>query len=308
MPLFSKTAQKILPVLFENPLHEFKEIELITTAGTGKGAAAALIADLVLEGILLVKRSGKTKMISLSLQNPAVFWLKNIVDQEKIKRLSKTRLAAALYFSRESSADLIIVFGSTIAGTATAESDIDLLAVSQDLKAVEKARKEAEELLGQQLNLHLYSREEIINRIGKDVFVRNALIQGAILQGYDLASELYSKLLPKEKKQLERIYYFKERISAAERNYHQRDSLAAQEILSTLQEQLIFYILSEKGIPYQSKKDAAQALIKLPEGKVFKSLVKKPLKEKLEIMNALVQELLTNTIVGEEGYGFASRD
>lgn len=308
IPTFSKTAQRILPVLFENPLHEFKEIELITKAGTGKGAAAALISDLVTEGILLVKRSGKTKMISLALQNPAVFWLKNLLEQEKMKHFSPTRLAAALYFTQESSAHLVIIFGSTIAGTATAESDIDLLVVSPDTVLAEKARKKTEEWWGHKLNLHFYSREDLIDKSKNDPFVQNVLVQGIILQGYGLASGLYSNLQPTEKKPLERIYYFKERITAAERNYYQGDQAAAQEILSTLQEQLIFYILTEQGISYQSKKDAAETLMKLPEGKVFKSIVEKPLKEKIEIINIVVQQLLTNTIIEEAGYGFAIRN
>lgn len=306
--LLSRTAYKILKVLLDRPLQEFKEIELITKAGTGKGSAAALINTLIKEGLLLESRAGKTKLLSLSLKNPAVFWIKNLFDQEKMKQIPNSRLAAALYFTQESAAALVILFGSTVAGTATAESDLDLLVVSPNIAAVEKVRKKTEELWNHKLNLHFYSREELINKSKNDPFVQNVLVQGIVLGGHDLASELYSHLPPKEKKSLERIYYFKERVSAAERNYHQRDQTAAQEILSTLQEQLIFYILTEKGISYQSKKDAAQAIMKLPEGKIFKSIVKKPLKEKIEIINALVQGILTNTIVEDAGYGFARRD
>lgn len=306
--LLSKTAQKILAVLLQDPFREFKEIELIGRAGTGKGAAAALIDALVKEGLLLERRVGKSKIISLHLKNPTAFWLKNIFDYEKLQRLSPERLAAALYFTRESSATLVIVFGSTIAGTATAQSDIDLLIVSQDPKTIETARKKAEELLGQRLNLHLYSREEIRDKIRDDAFVRNVLIRGAVLQGYDLASELYSLLSPKEKKSLEKLFYFKERISAAERNYHQNDSASAQEILERLQEQLIFYILTERKVSYQSKKDAAEAIQRLPKGKAFKSMTKKPLKDKMEIIAAFVQKLLINTILEEEGYGSTIRD
>ncbi len=306
--IVSKTARKILPVLLENPLREFKEIELITSAGTGKGSAAALINTLTKEGLLRERRAGKTKLISLSLVNPAVFWIKNLLDYDKLKHFSRIRLATALYFAMESSASLVILFGSTVAGTASKESDIDLLIVSQELKAVEKARKEAGELFNQRLNLHIYSRKEIADKIRDDSFIRNALITGVILQGHDLAKSLYSGMAEKKKKSLGRLHYFRERIAAAERNYRQDDHTAAQEILSTLQEQLIFYLLSEKGISYSSKKDAARAILKLPEGNIFKTLEKKPLKKKISILGILLEKKLINALLETVGYELIGRD
>lgn len=82
-PLGTKTALKILKALLDDPLREFKEIELIKKAKTGKGSASTLINGLVKESILLEKRAGKTKLITLNLKSRDVFLLKNLFDQKK---------------------------------------------------------------------------------------------------------------------------------------------------------------------------------------------------------------------------------
>ena len=74
--LGNKTAIKLLKELFKEPRHEFKEIELIKKAKTGKGSANTTINKLVEETILIEKRVGKTKIIYLNAKNEVVFILK----------------------------------------------------------------------------------------------------------------------------------------------------------------------------------------------------------------------------------------
>ena len=85
--LLSKTAERIIRVLLDDPLKEFKEIELIKAAGTGKGASSALINYLVQKKIFSMRRAGRTKVLSLKRDSPILFSLKVFFDQKKLSSL-----------------------------------------------------------------------------------------------------------------------------------------------------------------------------------------------------------------------------
>ncbi|MBI2669204.1 nucleotidyltransferase domain-containing protein [Candidatus Woesearchaeota archaeon] len=303
--LLSLTASKLLRVLLENPLKEFKEIELINTAKIGKGAGAEHIKTLIGEGIVLEQRVGKARIVSLNLKSLLFFFLKNMLDRQKVNLLSKSRLAAVSMFKREvqQHTSLLILFGSTIAGTATAHSDIDILVISKSHSIIHAARTKTEGAFGERLNLHVYRLQDIRSKITDDPFLRNVLLQGVILMGYDAATNLFHLLAKNERKNFQRIDYFKERIAAAKRNYVRKDYGAAQEIISHLQEQLIFYILADQKIPYQSKKDAVQAIQKLPEGELLSKVKRASLNEKIDKLEEFIREMLIR-ITLEEEYGF----
>lgn len=302
--ILSTTTHKILEVLLANPLKEYKEIELIQTARSGKGAAAEHIKTLIKEGVLSEKRVGRTKILSLRWGSPTLFFFRNALYLQKLKRLAKPTLAAVLLFKEEvqAVASVVILFGSTAAGTASVESDLDILLVSKQSPVIESARKKTEGLFGQRLNLHLYSEEAFMSQITKDSFLQQALLQGVILSGYDFAIKIFPILAKTEKKDRQRLDYFKERISAARRNYQQKDAGAAKEIFNQLQEQLIYYILTIHGIGYESKKNAAIAIQPLPEGKLLKDIRILPFNKKIDKLEALIQEILIRIILEDEGY------
>ncbi|MGH7631941.1 MAG: nucleotidyltransferase domain-containing protein, partial [Gemmatimonadales bacterium] len=69
-------------------------------------------------------------------------------------------------------------FGSTAAGTARADSDVDLLVVgdSVDTRALHRGLAEAGLLMGREVNPVRYSRTELATRLaGGTRFVREAL-------------------------------------------------------------------------------------------------------------------------------------
>lgn len=301
--LGSKTAVKVMSVLLDNPRQKFKEIELIKKAGTGKGSASEFIDSLIKDGLLIEEREGKTKLISLNLVCPQNFLLKNLFDQEKLNNLSKSKLASVILFEKEAKKyiSLAVVFGSSVAGTGTEKSDIDLLVVSGNLKEVGKIRKKTEELLGERFNLHTYSKKEIIKKMKTDKFILNAFLKGVLISGYDFGKELFIGL--KRGRWLEeRLFYFSERVKAALRNYLNKDYTSAKEILNRLSEQIVFYLLAEKEIPYASKKDAKEAIKKLPEGKTIQKINKAQLKQKINLMEDFVLNILTDKILEGERY------
>lgn len=302
--LGSKTAIKILRVVFEEPVREFKEIELINTAETGKGSGAAVIDALVDEKILLEKRQGRTKLLLLNLKSNRSFALKHFFNQSKVNNINGSKRSALFFFKKEAfeNVHLIILFGSTFAGTAKEDSDIDVLIVAKDTQKIESARKKTEELFGEQFNLHYSSHEEIMQQVKEDMFVRNIILKGYVLVGYDFCHEIFSSIGGETS--IEQLLFLQTRINASLRNYIKKDSETAKEILDNTIQQLIFYILEEKNIPCASRKDAEKLVSATEEGKQIEKIKKAPLKDRISQTNDLVMNILSQKILEEEGYGY----
>lgn len=199
-----------------------------------------------------------------------------------------------------------MLFGSCIDETATEKSDIDILVVSSALDRIDKERKKVEELFGERLNLHYCTKEEIMGKMKVDPFIRNALVKGVMLSGYDLGIELFSSLGSERTgvgvEDLRRLLFFVERIKSSLRNYLKNDYETAEEIVQKTIEQLVFYLLSEKGITYTSKKDSQKLIKRFPEAKVIRKINGSSLKEKITVSGKFVMYLLANKILEEEGY------
>src|SRR3989344_412261 len=300
--LGTKTAWKLLKVLFENPLQEFKEIDLIKSARTGKGTASQTIGRLLKEDILLEKRMGKTKVISLNLRNKKVYFLKMLFDKEKLILMGWPRFAALLLFVQKVKkySKLMVVFGSSVAGTANERSDIDVLIVCDNLDSINNERKKVEELFGEKFNINCYNEDEIKNRINEDSFVKNAFIKGAIIWGYNLGIELFTSL--KSSIEIDRLLFLHERIKSALNNYLNKDYNASKEILDKAIEQLIFYILSGKDIDRKSKRDAYETILRLPEGKKIKKIKQLELGKRINLSQELVLDMIREEILKGEGY------
>lgn len=293
--LGSRTAIRILNVLFDNPSSEFKEISLIKSANTGKGSASAFVNRLAKEKFVICKRVGKTKMIRLNLLNESALLLKFSFGNKKLERLPKEVLAS-IRLLREKVKDeirLMIVFGSYIAGTATENSDIDILIVAKDSKKINESKKEVEEMFGKKINLHIFDEHEAFKQ---NDFFRNALVRGIIVYGYDLAVYL---LKDSRKEPLEKIEYLLKRHKSALRNYINKDYDSASAIIENILEQLVFLLLSRENIEYISKKDAADSLKKLPEGKTIENIKKMGIKQKIEGLGSLLVSVYANGILGE---------
>jgi predicted nucleotidyltransferase len=292
--LGTKTGLKILKILVENPFQEFKEIELVHKAGTGKGSASSVVDLLVESNVVNEKKIGKSKIISLNLHNRLAFLFKVMIDQEKLSRMEEKRLAALMLFLNnvKTISRLVAVFGSSFAGTQTDESDIDVLIETGKLERVQVERKKIEELFGLRFNLHFYKEG--------DEFSKNALLNGAIIHGLDFGREIFSSM--EKRRDFERIFYFNERVKSALRNYNRKDYQAAESIMKTLIEQLVIYILMENNIKFESKKHAMDLVKKTKEGKKIKKMIDSPLKLRFGLMEGLIINLLTKKILKNEGY------
>ena len=291
LEIFTKTTIKLFKVLLGNPLKEYKEIELVNLAKTGKGAANTLINSLIKSNMLNEKRIGKTKLLSLDLNNPATFSLKVIFDQEKVKDIPQKKLAAVFLLKNQikGMCSSIILFGSTINKTFTKKSDIDLLIISENTSEIERERNSIEEITGEKFNPHIHKNINL-----QDSFFQNILTQGIIIHGYDYVKEFFKF----GNKPLDRLYFLYNRLDSAKRN--KNDYETSNEIIRLALEQLIFYLLSENKISYNSKKEAKNLITKLPEGKSITKIEKAELKEKILLFQGLLSELFQKKILLEE--------
>lgn len=291
----SKTAVKILNVLFGNPSREFKKIELVDLAKTGRGSAFKLIDAFIKEKFVICKKIGKSEIVKFNLSNESAMLMKFSFGIQRLRRLP-TDMLATIMALRERIKDeitLMIIFGSHIAGTATDSSDIDVLVVAKNSSKIDEQRKEAEEISGKRINLHIFDKNEILKQNG---LFRNALLSGIVIYGYDSVIALLKSL---KKESLERIEYLLKRHKSAARNYISKDYESAEAIVENILEQLVFLLLSRENIPYASKRDAMNSAKKLPEGKAIENIKKTGIKQKIESLRALLTGIYSNSVLGE---------
>jgi len=172
--LFTKVQQRVLSVLFGNPGRTFYANEIIALAGTGTGAVQRELAKLAAAKLVTVRRVGKQKHYQANAAAPVYEELRGLVL--KTSGLADVLRNALAPLAAQMSA--AFVYGSVAKGQDTAESDIDLMVVSEILThsdlfaALEKASKQ----LGRQVNPTVYSQQELIRRIQeKSAFITRVL-------------------------------------------------------------------------------------------------------------------------------------
>lgn len=174
--LLTKTQQRLLGLLFGQPDRSFYASELIRQAGTGSGAAQRELARLETAGLITGRRVGRQKHYQANPKASLFSELRGIITKtvgvaEPIRTALKpvSRLIRAAF-----------VYGSVAKGTDRAESDIDLLVVSDSLTYADLfgALESAGRRLGRKINVTLYSPEELTKRArAKNSFVTRVLAQ-----------------------------------------------------------------------------------------------------------------------------------
>lgn len=174
--LFTKTQQRVLRVLFGRPERSFYASELIRDAGTGSGAAQRELARLEDSGLVVAKRIGHQKHYQANAVSPLFVELRNIV-------LKTVGLAEPLRDALKplcSEIRAAFVYGSVAKATDRAESDIDLMVVSDTLTYADVfgALERVARTLGRQVNPTVYTVVEFSKRArAENAFVTKVLEQ-----------------------------------------------------------------------------------------------------------------------------------
>lgn len=127
--LFSKVQQRVLGLIFAHPDRSFYTSEIIRTVASGTGAVERELSRLQRSGLVSVERIGNQKHYRANRHSPIFEELQGLV-------LKTVALHEPLRKALEPYADKIktaFVYGSVANGTDTAQSDIDLMVIGNDL-------------------------------------------------------------------------------------------------------------------------------------------------------------------------------
>jgi predicted nucleotidyltransferase len=174
--LFTKVQQRVLAVLFGNHARSFYANELIALACSGTGAVQRVLAQLEAAQLVTVKRVGNQKHYQANASAPIFEELRGLVLKTSglvdVLRMALAPIATEI--------DLAFVFGSVAKGKDNANSDIDLMVISNSVAYAElfAALEQATSRLQRAVNPTLYSRSEIDKRAQNgNAFVKRVMAQ-----------------------------------------------------------------------------------------------------------------------------------
>lgn len=188
--LFTEVQQRVLAVVFGNPGRSFYANEMIALASSGTGAVQRELARLETAGLVTVTRVGNQKHYQANAAAPVFEELRSLVLKTSglvdVLRNALAPLAAQI--------SAAFVYGSVAKAQDTAQSDIDLMVVSDSLSYAElyTVLEEATARLRRPVNPTVYSRQELEKRVRTDnAFITRILAQSklwVIGEEHDLAA------------------------------------------------------------------------------------------------------------------------
>jgi len=127
--LFAKVQQRVLALIFGHPERSFYTSEIVRNVQSGVGAVQRELSKLQRSGLVSVHRIGNQKHYRANQAAPIFEELRGLVEKT-------VGLAEPIKKSFEPYADGIkcaFVYGSVAKGIDTADSDIDLMVIGDDL-------------------------------------------------------------------------------------------------------------------------------------------------------------------------------
>jgi len=161
--LFTSTQRRVLGLLFGQPERSFYATEVIGRVRAGSGAVQRELRKLAESGLVTVSRKGNQKHYQANADSPIYPELRALVRKT-------VGLADPLRTALEPLQERILlafVYGSVAKGSQTAQSDIDLLLVSDalTLETLYAALAPAEKVLGRAVHPTLYTSAEYEHRL-----------------------------------------------------------------------------------------------------------------------------------------------
>lgn len=186
--MFTATQQRLYGLIFGQPRRSFFLTELIELAGIGRGAVQRELARLERGRMVTTELRGNRKYFQANPDSPVFEELCSIVNKTTgIAEQLRTALQKI-----ETDIFLALIYGSVAKHTDTANSDIDLLVVSDELtlESLYSHLSDAEKNLGRRINPTLYTEAEFQVRLANgSAFLMQVLEQPKILLKGDLDVE-----------------------------------------------------------------------------------------------------------------------
>ncbi len=184
--LFSDSQARLFRWLFGQPGRSYHLSELRRLSGLGSASLQRELNRLVEAGLVLSERVGNLRRFQANPQSPVYSELialtRKTLGAEPLLREALQPIAARL--------ETAFIYGSIAKQTDTAESDIDLMLVGEDLSLNEILclLLPLETQLGRKINPNCYTRSEYARRLAEpESFVNRVLAQPILpLIGKDL--------------------------------------------------------------------------------------------------------------------------
>jgi predicted nucleotidyltransferase len=156
--LFSKVQQRVLALIFGHPERSFYASEIVRNVRSGTGAVERELSRLKSSGLVSVERIGNQKHYRANAASPIFAELKSLIRKT-------IALGEPLKEGLESLSDRIdaaFIYGSVAKGTDTANSDIDLMVIGDDLDyaGLYSALQDVESKLSRKVNPTFLSRAD----------------------------------------------------------------------------------------------------------------------------------------------------
>lgn len=177
--LFTKTQQRVLGLLYGKSDKSFYFNEIVRNAAMGKGTIKRELEKLCAAGLVIASTRGNQSFYQANSENPIFTELKSIVQ----KTFGVGDLVKASIESLLPVIEIAFIYGSIAKGTERAESDIDLLVVSDELtyEAVIESLDVVEKQLNRPINPTLYTVKEFSKRMkAKQNFIQKVMEQPKI--------------------------------------------------------------------------------------------------------------------------------
>jgi predicted nucleotidyltransferase len=166
----------VLSILFGQPDQEFQLTEIISRAGSGRGAVQRELEKLTAVGIVATTAFGSRKLYHANRESPIFQELYQLI-LKTVGVLDPLREALIEYRPSIKSA---FVYGSLAKGNDTAKSDIDVMIIGDGLayNEVYSSLEKAEKTLARPVNPNLMATREWLKKLkSKSPFVTKILDQ-----------------------------------------------------------------------------------------------------------------------------------
>jgi predicted nucleotidyltransferase len=183
----STTKVKIIRLFYEYPNRSFTTREVIDNTRIGAGYGLRCLNSLEACGLLTMKKSGREKRYRLSTKSEFHHALEEMFSKEnnRYPKVSYIHRGIIAEIAEKLNQEEIILFGSVASGTATTDSDIDILVVTARPSEVRRMLREVEKKNGVKIQPVIFSherleqyakkRERILRNISREhIFVRGS--------------------------------------------------------------------------------------------------------------------------------------
>ena len=189
----STTKVKILRLFYEYPNRAFTTREVIDNTRIGAGYGLKCLNSLEAAGLISMKKVGREKRYSLSTKSDFYPALNEMFSKEKAKypKVSHLHRGVIAEIAEKLNEEEIVVFGSVAAGTATTDSDIDILVVSERPSDAKRIIREIEEKNDIDIQPVLFTSEKLDEYAKrKDRLLRNVAREHIFVRGRDKIKEM----------------------------------------------------------------------------------------------------------------------